>query len=185
MKIIDRTDKPDRRSFLQNAWDKLPTHWQTAAEMAVPLGTEIVSPDELINGVNKEEVVWLYRPIDILRGFTSTGMEDLMAFLRGTTEGNQVWCSWRFKVKFGVPSFYFQKHFLRTLAVAVYLQKEDLRQAVSEESRFEKDSVEAELFFGDTFYKWCLYNRELAEDRYGSALACFDRIDSRAKEILR
>ena len=187
MTITDTTNTPDHKKALEEVWEKLPQHWQKAMDTAVPQGTEIVSPLKLIRRVRKPDMAWVYHPIDHpLRGFTSTGLEDLMAFLRKTKDGHQVYCAWRFRVNFVSPEFYFQKHFLRTLAIAVYLEREDLRRIVSEESEMEKDSVEAELFFGDTFYKWHMYDRSedsRATDRYGRALACLDRIDTSVKPL--
>jgi len=183
MKIIDTTNKPEHLAFLETAWKELPPHWQRAMEKAVPAGVEIISPLKIIRRIKKKDVVWVYHPINHpLRMFTSTGMEALMAFLHNTDEGQQIYCSWRFRVNFVSPKFYFQKHFLRTLAMAVYLQQKELRKIVSKEADMEKDSVEAELFFGDTFYKWRMYERSegsRSEERYGYAMSCLDRIDKK------
>jgi len=188
MNITDTTNTPEYLSYLQEAWQKLPSHWQTAMDKAVPAGTEIISSHAIMHKIKKDDVLWVYHPINHpLRAFTSTGLEDLMAFLRKTPKGNQVYCAWRFQVNFFLPHFYFQKHFLRALAIAVYLENEALRQIVAEGTEFEVNSMEAELFFGDTFYKWILYDRSpegIAEERYGQALACFDRIDAQAKSVL-
>lgn len=158
-------------------------------ETAVPAGTEIIRPSELIPGMRGLDVIWFYHPIQHpVRMLTSTGMEDYMAYVQKTGEGHKAFCAWKFKVNFVSPEFYFQKHFLRALVIAVYLQQEKLRQIVATEAGMDKDSVEAELAFGDTFYKWCLYDRSegsRAEDRYGRALACLDRIDSHAKELFQ
>lgn len=187
MIITDTTDMPQHKRFLEEAWGALPRHWQKAMDTVVGDGTEIIGSPEIICQAEKPDVAWFYHPIHhLFLALTSTGLEDLMAFLRMTKESYQVCCAWRFKVNFVSPAFYFKKHFLRTLVIAVYLQHDELRRIVSEQSEMEKDSVEAELFFGDTFYKWCMYDRSedgYAEGRYGRALACLDRIDEKAKSL--
>lgn len=187
MIITDTTDMPTHKAVLEKSWEGLPAHWKKAMDSAVSGGTEIINPLKIIRRVKKPDMAWVYHPINhSLRGLTSTGLEDLMAYLRKMEKGYQACLSWRFKVNFVSPEFYFEKHFLRVLAIAVYLQQDALRQIVAEESGMEKDTVEAELFFGDTFYKWRMYDRSedsRAEERYGRALACLDRIDEKAKLI--
>jgi hypothetical protein len=174
--------------FLEQAWNMIPPRWQLAMDKAISQGAMIVTPPQLIALVKRANVTWVYHPIRHpgVR-LTSTGMKDTIAFLKSTDAGDQILCAWNFKVNFVSPQFYFQKHFIRTLAIAVYLKNEKLREIISRLVFFPKDSVEAELFYGYTYYKWCMSDcsaSSFAEEPYGAALALFDRIDNESRNIL-
>ncbi|MEX0918147.1 MAG: hypothetical protein WDZ93_03250 [Candidatus Paceibacterota bacterium] len=185
MEIQDTTSNPEHKAYLTEAWDMLPRHWQIAINAVVPAGAKIISPAQIVEASKAGDVIRFYQLLDHpLALHSQSGLEDLMALLQLTPSGQGVCCAWKFKAKFTSPEFYFQKHFLRALAVAAFQQHKPLREIVIQETRL-SDLKESEMFFGDTFYKWLLYKDSDArvKERYGSALACLSCIDQQFEMV--
>ena len=162
----------------------IPEHWQKQIEKIVTSGVEIVTLSRFDRGIRMPDVVWVYHPISVNPVVPTLALlEGHMAFLAKTLETHRAVCSWKFKVNFVDPEFYFQKHFIRVLGAATYITNPKLQRLVQNESGLNGDA-EAELFFVDTFYKMWLYNPErLTRDRYVDAVAHFERIDQKAKSL--